>query len=167
MPIEIKITDIKSLTIEEIDQLHSYLIDTHILNNTSKLLDTEPKAAYETNLPENTTLLKTANKKKRKTNDSFTSEEVTETMALSSPTRDSVVPPPPYPNILEVATVEDPQAAYDELIAYVLENTKMKKLHFDQTMAIVTRFGLINLNSLPDSPHLIPAVLAAFKELLA
>lgn len=180
MPIEIKITDITLLTLEQIDKLHSYLIDSHKPSNpsadldTSELLDearTEIKQdPFLSGLPI-TILLEarkkeTKPKKKQKINTEFTPEEVAETSEFDCPTIESETPPPPYPDILKVTHVEDPEALYQDLIAYVLENTKTKKLHFDQTMAIVTRFGLINLNSLPQSPHLIPAVFAAFKELL-
>jgi hypothetical protein len=182
MPIEIKITDIKSLTIEEIDQLHSYLISTH----TAKQIDhstTEPKTAYETNLPENTTLLKTASKKKHKPieeqtttrNDSFTPEEKAEVLPLENAPQTEVVelsaaevfaPPPPYPNILSVGAVEDPTEARDELVAYVLEATRMKKLTFDQVMQVLAKYCETNLNGLDKYPHLIAPIRAAFEEIV-
>jgi hypothetical protein len=53
---------------------------------------------------------------------------------------------------------------YEEVIAFVLENTRTKKLTFDRVMEIVQQFEIPNLNALVEFPHLIGAVYEALRE---
>ena len=64
--------------------------------------------------------------------------------------------------ICEESILHEPK--YEEVIAFVLENTRTKKLTFDRVMEIVQQFEIPNLNALVEFPHLIGAVYEALRE---
>jgi len=171
MPIEIKITDIHTLTLNEIDHLHHFLLTYPV----AKQIDNPPIDIEPQEPPKPKKKRKPIEDQTTTRNDSFTPEEKAEVLQLEDAPQTEVVelsaaevfaPPPPYPNILTVGSVEDPTEARDELVAYVLEATRMKKLTFDQVMQVLATFCDTNLNGLDKYPHLIAPIRAAFEEIV-
>ena len=54
---------------------------------------------------------------------------------------------------------------YQELISYVLENTRTKQLDYSRVMDILKVFEVPNLNALENTPHLISAIYQSVKEI--
>jgi hypothetical protein len=61
---------------------------------------------------------------------------------------------------------EEPEISYEELVAYVLEITRTKKADYQAAMLLIQKYGLMNLNELANSPHLINPLYRSLKELV-
>lgn len=134
MTIEIKITDVKNLTIEQINTLTEFLI------KSSEATEIKSSEAGETKTRKRRTV-------KEVTNDILHVEEN--------------VPPPPTP---EPPSLPTTPLTYEEVIAFVLENTRENRLEFDHVMAVVHKFEIPNINSLNNFPDLIMPVYLALKK---
>jgi hypothetical protein len=165
MPIEIKITDILHLSMHEINTLTQYLINSAF--PSCDVLNTEkPKAKRKQKANSDHTVIKILDVPVA--TDYLSGEVVTLAVkttdtAIEQLTKDveaDAAPSTPSPP-LEVK--EPPQ--YD-LVQYVVEHTRTKKLTFDSVMAVLQRFGVINLNSLSDTPQFIEPIFQALKEIV-
>jgi hypothetical protein len=103
---------------------------------------------------------------------SFVQEPIEDKKEIKKPTRKTktvpvVEPLEPVECVsLPPATQEVTPRTYDDLIAYVLENTRTKKLTFDKVMALVKQFDVPNINSLQEHAEKIEPFYTALENLI-
>lgn len=144
MPIKIILSDLKNISSEEMADLSAYV---STIRDRSKV-DVELEPIQPVTEP--TLSLKNSKKKK---------VIVPTPLIVEAPEVVERVSLPP-------ATQEVIHRTYDDLIAYVLENTRTKKLTFDKVMALVKQFDVPNINSLQEQPEKITPFYTALESLI-
>ena len=189
MTIEIKITDISKLSPYEVNKLHTFLLDV-VSMSTSKESETHAEVKDEEEQEEGTTLaaildgtvsypppLKSRKKRKSAPNvDTLTSFETVPLEKLAETiNKYATTPPSPLPCVGAGSVLLDdspwgtPEPAsdvtQDELVAYVLEATRNKKLKLDDVMQVISGYDIptLSLNSIGNHPELIRPVYLKFK----
>ena len=193
MTIEIKITDISKLSSYEVNKLHTFLLDmvsskefNNAFANHAEVKEDERDDVLSANLDGTvsyTPPLKSRKKRKSAPNvdkapDGYTLtsfetvplEKVAETINKYATT-----PPSPLPCVGAGSVLLDdspwgtPEPAsdvtQDELVAYVLEATRNKKLKLDDVMQVISGYDIptLSLNSIGNHPELIRPVYLKFK----
>lgn len=160
MSIEIKITDIARLTLEEIDSLYKYLLESakplQIQASFTPLHESCRTCDEEEIVPDAITELNGQAfryGKPVKTRKKRTPKPVP--LATSTP---HDIPTPVY---VEEATVS---YTYEELIAFVLEGTRTHQLTFDKVMTVLNFYNIPNLNSVNEYPQFINEIYNALRE---
>jgi hypothetical protein len=142
MTISINITDIHELTEKDIKQLNEYLMNAAGI--------TTPTVATASKTP--------TTRKKQAAEPAPSVPTGTVGQVLSVDTLTWVTPEPPTPPT-------PPQSiTYEELIAFVLENTREKRLDFDKVMSLVAEFDIPNINALSGYPELVNPFFKRLKE---
>ena len=189
MTIEIKITDISKLSPYEVNKLHTFLLDV-VSMSTSKESETHAEVKDEEEQEEGTSLsanldgtvsypppLKSRKKRKSAPNvDTLTSFETVPLEKLAETiNKYATTPPSPLPCVgagsvlLDDSTWSTPEPTTDitqeDLVAYVLEATRNKKLKLDDVMQVISGYDIptLSLNSIGNHPELIRPVYLKFK----
>lgn len=157
MPIEIRITDVSALTAIEVGELNAYLLNSVRRNEQDKQtthIQFEPSVDVDvlnlTDIPVQPSPIKTRKKRKVKEEQ----QPVTFNPELKEADVFPQIPPPPLEEI-----------TYTQLIAYVLEAVRDKKIAYDKVMEVVGQFQIPNLNELNKYPHVINPIYKKLKEL--
>jgi hypothetical protein len=150
MSIKIILSDLKNITPEEMADLNAYLKAVQLrVDSDSQVVVSEGVGAL-----------------------SFVQEPIEDKKEIKKPTRKTktvpvVEPLEPVECVsLPPATQEVTPRTYDDLIAYVLENTRTKKLTFDKVMALVKQFDVPNINSLQEHAEKIEPFYTALENLI-
>jgi hypothetical protein len=134
MPISITITDISTLTKTDIQELHDYLHKVWFLTPSQNIADPN---VIKQELDEEVPMPKPRKKRKAKIGTPEAVFNMGDTITLN--TADDTV---------EIET----NFTYSDLISYILENTREKKITHDQIMTLVAQFDLLSLNELEKFP---------------
>lgn len=151
MSIEIKITDVSNLTVPEINSLTIYLLtasgNDHVLNELKdfELVIKESKTDNE------------RKKRKRKAKSEPESFQLSSVIPLDEFIESNSEPI--FDPIQQLQKdIESEPITPDELVAFVLENIREKKLDFVKVTEILQSFNVPNLNSLSSYPDLLESI---------
>jgi hypothetical protein len=195
MPISITITDINNLTKTDIQELHTYLHRSWLLAPSQATKDPkviEQELDKEVFIP-NSILEKNGNIPKQfveKFKESFgksgkispvidehdikaRKKRKTKQQKLDETYADSCYGEETVQNVINVEHLDGPtrivpilEITYQELISYVLENTREKKISFDEVKELIAYFKVPSLNDLDKFPQLITPFYNAVKDIV-
>ena len=151
MPIKIILSDLKNISPEDMADLNAYIKAVQLrADSDSQVVVSEGVGSL-----------------------SYVQEPIEDKKEIKKPTRKTKTTSPVVEPLEPVECVSLPPSTqevtprtYDDLIAYVLENTRTKKLTFDKVMALVKQFDVPNINSLQEHPEKIEPFYTALENLI-